>query len=171
MQIELTQGETTSVSDVDADLAAFSWSVKKGRGATRYAHRGCRRPDGKWTTERLHQVIARRMGIAGEPDHKDRNGLNNHRENLRPANDSQNQGNVGIQTNNTSGFKGVSFRRDRAKWIAYIRVDRKRIHLGYFDDPIEAALAYDVAALKHFGEFAALNFPAPVTETQMESMK
>ncbi len=61
--------------------------------------------------------------------------------------------------NNTSGYKGVSlFGRD-SKWKAQIQVDGKKRHLGYFDDKIEAAKAYDRAALELHGEFAVLNFP------------
>lgn len=107
----------------------------------------------------LHHMIVERMGIdcLDDIDHIDGNPVNNQRDNLRPASRSQNQANRGKPKNNTSGFKGVSWHRN--KWQASIRVNYKPIHLGYFDDPIEAARTYDRAALKYFGKFANLNFP------------
>jgi hypothetical protein len=91
-------------------------------------------------------------------DHKDRNGLNNRRNNLRSATPSQQTANTRLlRSNNTSGFRGVYF--FGGKWKAHIEVNGKEKHLGTFDMPIDAALAYDAAARKHFNEFAVLNFP------------
>ena len=162
MDIQLTQGNKTFVDDVDADLAASKWHTWKGKNnKTCYAKRNVRRPDGTRTNVFLHQEIARRMGIVGNPDHIDRDGLNNRRSNLRPDPNGHNQANRGRQKNNTSGYKGVSWKNGKGKWVAQIQVDGKRRHLGYFEDPIEAAKAYDRAALQHQGEFAVLNFPQP----------
>jgi len=101
----------------------------------------------------LHQHI---MGIK-RPDHIDGNSFDNRRINLRPATSSQNSQNRSKQTNNTSGYKGVM--KSGKKWMARIGVDRKYFVLGYFKNIINAAIAYDQAALKHHGEFARLNFP------------
>lgn len=159
MDIQLTQGQVAVIDDVDADLAAFKRYAHRDE-KTFYAQREIRRPGGSRKIERLHQVIARRMGIVGAPDHIDGNGLNNRRSNLRQASDSQQAAHRGLQVNNTSGYKGVSWRKDVAKWQAQIQVNGKRRHLGYFADPIEAAKAYDRAALEFQGEFAVVNFPA-----------
>ena len=94
-----------------------------------------------------------------EIDHRDLNGLNNAWINLREANSSQNNANRGKLITNTSGFKGVSWSKWANKYKAYIRINNKRKHLGYFKDLIKAAQAYDSAALQYFGEFARLNFP------------
>ncbi len=99
------------------------------------------------------------MGIVGPPDHIDGNGLNNRRSNLRPASNSQQVANQGVRSDNTSGYKGVTWREDRGKWEAKIQSGGKRRCLGLFDDKIEAAKVYDHAALEAFGEFAVLNFP------------
>jgi len=162
VEIQLTQGQVTALDDVDADQAAFRWHTWKGKNnKTFYAKRNVPKPDGRQTTLLLHQVIAERMGIEGPPDHIDFNGLNNRRSNLRQANASQQGAHRGVRTNNTSGFKGVSWNKGKNKWHAKIMVNGKNWHLGYFDNPIEAAKAYDLAALQYQGEFAVLNFPAP----------
>lgn len=90
-------------------------------------------------------------------DHKDRNGLNNSIENLREATASQNAANSIKRKNNTSGWKGVSWDKDRKKWRAIIGINGGQKHLGLFQDPKEAAKAYNQAALNHFGRFARTN--------------
>lgn len=76
----------------------------------------------------------------------------------REATTSQNNQNVGIRRHNTSGYKGVTWNKWHQKWRAQIAVDgRNQHHLGYFDDPREAALAYDAAAVELHGEFAKTN--------------
>jgi hypothetical protein len=94
-------------------------------------------------------------------DHKDRDGLNNRWANLREADRAQNQHNRGKRKDNPSGYKGVRAPK-KGKWHARITVNRKSIHLGAFLSPEEAARAYDRAALRHFGEYAGLNFPTAV---------
>jgi len=93
-------------------------------------------------------------------DHINHNGLDNRKANLRPATRAQNNYNRQRQRNKTSTeYKGISWRKDRKKWVAEIRVDYKGICLGYFDDEIGAARAYDSAARIFQGEYAELNFP------------
>ena len=92
-------------------------------------------------------------------DHINKDRLDNRLENLRLATRSQQNQNKGLQKNNTSGFKGVSWSKQTNKYRAQIMVNKQSISLGFYTDPIEAAHIRDEAALEHFGEFAVLNFP------------
>ncbi len=91
-----------------------------------------------------------------EIDHKDRNRLNDRIENLRISTHWQNTLNVGIKSNNTSGYKGVCWDKRAMKWMAKIQVHGRNIFLGYFQDPTDAHVAYAKAALEHHGEFACV---------------
>ncbi len=87
-------------------------------------------------------------------DHIDCDIRNNRIENLRAANDTQSASNTTIPSDNKSGFKGVSWKSARNKWVAQICVNRKKIHIGVFDSAEEAATAYRVYATNLHGEFA-----------------
>ena len=95
----------------------------------------------------------------GEVDHIDLNKTNDKWLNFRLITHQQNNFNKGVNINNTSGFKGVSWDKKSKKFAAYIKLDYKKMHLGYFESKIDAAQAYDRAAIKYFGAFARLNFP------------
>jgi len=90
-------------------------------------------------------------------DHINHNTLDNRKENLRIVTGSQNGMNQKLHKNNTSGYKGVHWFIYSKRWMAYIRLNSRKIHLGYFNSKIEAAYAYNYAALKYFGKFAKLN--------------
>jgi hypothetical protein len=92
-----------------------------------------------------------------EIDHRDGNRLNNYIENLRLATRNDNNRNMGIRRNNTSGYKGVYYFKRDANFQAQISVNDKKKHLGYFETAEEAALAYNKAALLYHGDFANLN--------------
>jgi hypothetical protein len=159
--VQLSDVLVTIVSDRDFESVTFAgpWRalVPPGRYTT-YAIRDIRKPDGRWTTQRLHRFL---LGVTDPKilvDHRDRDGLNNQRENLRIATNSQSNANQRKITGGSSRFRGVS-RASKRRWRAVIRVNGKNIRLGRFNDEVEAALAYDAAAREHFGEFANLNFP------------
>jgi len=90
-------------------------------------------------------------------DHKDRNTMNNHIENLRAATKSENSKNKKKRINCTSKHTGVCFNRNENKWISAIKVNFKSVFLGYFETEDEAAIVYNEMAKKHHGEFANLN--------------
>jgi len=107
----------------------------------------------KLTTQNCHRNICDGFVI----DHINHNGLDNRNANLRLATFAQNARNS-RRRRNRSGYKGVCFTKDKGKYRAVIWHDNKRIHLGYFDSSISAALEYDRAAKKYHGDFAVLNF-------------
>ena len=91
-------------------------------------------------------------------DHRDMNGLNNQRSNLRFCTLSQNAMNRRKRENTSSIYKGVYFNNQRGKkWKAQIRINGKQIHLGLFDFEVDAARAYNMKAIELFCEFANLN--------------
>lgn len=91
-------------------------------------------------------------------DHINRNVLDNRRENLRFATHTQNNANKLVgQKQKWSRFKGVSGYSDWRKWKSYINVNDRQIVLGYYDTELEAAEAYNKAAVEYFGEYAMLN--------------
>lgn len=155
----------TIVSIEDADLAELNWNVYVGTH-TIYVNRRMY-SNGKAVLIRLHRVVLeRKLGYSipdgMQVDHIDGNGLNNTRDNLRLATNAQNMWNQRKRVNNKSGYKGVQWYKSRQNWRAVIRVNGKRIHLGYFDTPEEAHQAYCDAAKELHGEFA--NFgDTPIT--------
>ena len=105
---------------------------------------------------RLHQLI---YNSEAAVDHINGDTLDNRKANLRAATRSQNQMNKRKYGNFSSNFKGVSWNKRTKKWVAYIKLNRKKTHLGYFRDEMKAAQAYDTAARELFKEYARLNFP------------
>lgn len=107
---------------------------------------------------RLHRLI---MGLPRdsylEVDHRNHDGLDNRKTNLRICSHAQNVRNRKKSCTNTSGFKGVDFKKDTGKWAARIGVNGTRKHLGSFVSILDAARAYDTAAIEKFGQFAATN--------------
>jgi hypothetical protein len=89
-----------------------------------------------------------------EVDHKSRSGADNHPDNLREANRSQNCANTRTRINSKSGVKGVCWHKSSGKWIAQINHNGRVKYLGTFIDINEAKAVYDAAALAAFGEFA-----------------
>jgi len=91
-------------------------------------------------------------------DHIDGDRINNKLDNLREASFTENAQNSKKAINNNSGFRGVSWCKERGKWSARIRTNGKYKYLGRFDCPTVAALAYDKASLKYHGDFGKRNF-------------
>lgn len=105
------------------------------------------------TSYSLHRVV---MNYDGELfiDHINGNPLDNRRANLRLVSNQQNIMNCGLSKNNSSGATGVSFRKDRNKWRAYIMLNRKQISLGMYDTFEEAYQARIDGEIAIFGEYA-----------------
>lgn len=155
--IPLTQGKFAIVDAEDYDqFSQDKWFAKRRRGWV-YAARTTSRSTPQRRTVWMHrEIINASKGMMC--DHKDHNGLNNSKSNLRLCTNSQNQQNQKPRTTGTSKYKGVNWHKNN-KWQARIGFNGRRIYLGLFDNQIDAAVAYDRKAVELFGEFACLNFP------------
>jgi hypothetical protein len=154
-QISLTRGMVALVDDEDFDfLSQFSWSAwKTPHHNTWYA---VARKEGR--NVYMHRLLLDAPpGI--EVDHRDGNGLNNQRKNLRYASRSEQMMNTQKMKGKSSKYKGVSWYKRYSKWMARVKKNGKYVFLGYFDDEEAAAQAYDVKARELFGEYARLNLP------------
>lgn len=154
-EIPLTQGKVALVDDEDYGwLNQWKWCAYKG-GNSSYAVRGIKK-NGKRTLSKMHrEILGTPKGML--TDHRNSNGLDNRRDNLRICNKFQNGMNRGKNDNNKSGYKGVCWHKASKKWRASIHINGKQIHLGLFNANKEAAIIYNEAAIKHFGEFGRLN--------------
>lgn len=148
--VPLTRGLEAVIDAADVDLVSgVNWTVS-GCWRTFYVKRG-EYIDGGLRTIYMHRVLT--GDVKGtQVDHIDCNGLNNRRNNLRLATPSENTRNIRIRRTNTSGYKGVA--RYKNKWVAYIMLNRKQKHLGYFDTAEAAHAAYVDAAHQLHGKFA-----------------
>jgi len=157
-KIRLTEGKYTIVDLQDFYLLNdYDW-VTYGKGDCIYAVRHLISADVKEQIVRMHRYIMK----APEEllvDHKNGDGLDNRRSNLRLATFSQNMQNRRKHKKTSSKFLGVCFDKRNGKWRAKIKYNGKTIHLGRFDNEEDAARAYDAAAKKYYGEFARVNFP------------
>ena len=155
--LELTQGHVALVDDEDYDrLSLHKWCIQPS-GSAIYAIRNARLPGGGRRTIRMHREVMH-PGPGEEVDHCNRNGLDNRRANLRACTRSQNQRNRVGNSNSSSRFKGVSWRKRRRAWQANIRLGQQLMYLGSFSTEEAAARAYDAAAGINFGEYAWLNY-------------
>ena len=153
--IPLTQNEFAIIDDKDYPLVSqYKWCYHKFNNKG-YAVRGELITKGKIKTIYMHRFITAAPDNM-EVDHRNGYTLDNRRQNLRLVTHGQNQYNRKKTKNNTSGYKGVY--KHGNKWVSAISVNGKRKRLGTFDDPIQAAKAYDLACQKYHGAYANTNF-------------
>lgn len=134
-------------------IKPYQWRVFKSSISHVYYAASFQIVNGKMISFFMHQII---MGVnERQIDHINMNGLNNRCENLRLATISQNKQNRGKTSNNTSGYKGVTWHANR--FAVQITANKVHYYGGRFSCPIRAAKRYNELALKYHGEFARLN--------------
>lgn len=155
-EIPLTRGKFALVDDEDYEF--ISSMGKWHTSAQGYAAINIKKACGKKTVRCMHRILMDRFNSNYESvDHVNSNKIDNRMSNLRICDKSKNMMNKGMLKNNTTGFKGVCFDKTRSKYKVEIGFDGKVKFIGRFDDIIDAAKAYNAAALKYHGEFARLN--------------
>jgi hypothetical protein len=153
--VPLPSGHEAIVDKADAELVAgFRWRVLESHTGLLYAHAW----HGSWHLYMHRLVLGAPEGMM--VDHKNGNGLDNRTANLRLTDNSGNQANAtgGLRSRSgSSQYRGVTWDRDRSKWMAAIKVRGVRRHLGRFMDEASAARAWNRAALEAWGDMARLN--------------
>lgn len=158
----LDVGDLVRVLSYDSETGIFTWLVTLSNRAKAGSRAGtvsnaCRQIQLFGVIYKEHQLAwLFHYGVwpTGIIDHANRDQMDNRIKNLRDTNQTMNNANQKRRSDNTSGFKGVSWNASKQKWHAYLTKDRKRIHLGYFESPVFAHYAYIAAANREFGEYA-----------------
>lgn len=146
--IPLTQDKFAKVDDeYYKDVIKLKWHFNNGYACHTY------KENGKTKSISMHRYIAIPPQTF-EVDHINGDKLDNRKSNLRIVTPAQNKWNTGKTKLNTSGFKGVTWNKQHGLWQVKIRHNNKRIHVGYFDDVINAGEAYTRAAKNLYGEYA-----------------
>jgi dCMP deaminase len=159
-EIPLSQDK---ISIIDYDLYtlinSYKWCAYES-GYTNYAITR-NKNNNKTKNVVMHRFILDYLGFNinnMDVDHINCNGLDNRISNLRIVSRSLNNANHSkLASHNKSGYTGVSWNKQQNKWHSIIQVNKKQIHLGFFEDKIEAALAYNEGAIKYFGKSAYIN--------------
>lgn len=154
-EIKLTQGQFAIVDDEDYELvSSIKWYAQRVKRNNTFSYYADNRT-GK-NNIRMHRII---MGVTDKNilvDHRDGNGLNNCRSNLRICTQAQNVRNMrNLKRSSTSKYKGVRWKS--GKYEASVEMYEKCYYCGRFTNEEEAALAYNKKASELFGEFANLN--------------
>ena len=143
------------VDDDDYDWAKnFKWHLKANKKSVRSSRY---LSIGKTKVVTLSREVLGVFDKNKMVDHINGDIFDNRKKNLRICTNKENSRNRKSSCLNKLGVKGV--RVKDGKFCAQIKVNAKEIHLGYFLNISEAAIAYDKAAIKYFGQFARLNFP------------
>ncbi|HCH9411448.1 homing endonuclease [Salmonella phage vaffelhjerte] len=164
--MELTQEYLKSILEYDEHTGNFRWKFRKELdNAWNARHAGCLaggksngyisiRIDGKPYYAHQLAFLYKKGYIPENIDHKDINPTNNVWDNLRESTESQNNANKSKYSNNTSGYKNVSWNKRANKWQVSITKDRKTIYGGIFSDLKEAVETANELRFEYFGEFA-----------------
>lgn len=158
-RLPLTQGKFTLLDATDFEWASqwkWRYSFSKWGGYAVREARTIKNNRNSRTSIYLHRALLN-CPLGFEVDHRNHLTLDNRRSNLRLCTSSQNKHNMQIGRANKSGYKGVSRTKQGKPWMASIRHDGKTVYLGTYEGILQAAEAYNQAAVRFFGEFAQLN--------------
>lgn len=156
-KIPLTQGKVALIDDIDYErVRQFNWYARCSQSGTWHALRNLREGSIRKTVL-MHRFILNLDGSEPLVDHRDRDGLNNQKFNLRESDKRGNASNSKVRSDSASGIKGVRWDKRVKKWAVQITVERKQKWIGYFLDLDSASSAYDKAARAFHGEFANPN--------------
>lgn len=164
-QAAITADHVRRLFDYDPETGRLTWRVRTNARAPIGKEAGCKRHDGYTvigiggTMFLAHRIIW--LHVTGEwpgddLDHIDCDPRNNRFANLRIANTSQNHCNVRVQSNNTSGYKGVIFDKRAGRWVARIKLNGRTRQLGSFDSPKAAHVAYVAGSKRLHGEYGRI---------------
>lgn len=168
----LDQNTLREILDYDPESGVFTWRNRedlgpwwndkfagKRAGCLWNGYTGIRVNGRNYRAHRLAWLHVHGIWPAGQLDHINRDKQDNRIVNLREATASQNKANTEAYLKNPSGLKGVFRLKSNGRFLAQISVNGKTQYLGRYNDPVDAALAYDMAARRLHGDFAMLNFP------------
>lgn len=156
-KIKLTKGKVALVDDEDFEyLNQWKWHIQPSIN-TEYAIRTEWVSKNKCICIRMHRDLLAIKDSRIKVDHKDGNGLNNQKVNLRECTQAQNGRNTRSRKNSSSKYLGVHFCKTRKKWVAQIQHDKKAYSAGLHLSEADAAIAYNKKAIELHGEFANLN--------------
>jgi hypothetical protein len=155
------KGIIVDYSLVDEDdyekVMKYKWCISKGYASGYVEKRRIR----------LHHFILNKPELNNIIDHKDEDKLNNKKLNIHERTFNYNSHNVSkkITEKNTSKFKGVNYRKDNKKYCAKVTINKKTLHLGYFEKEEDAAIAFDKYTFKYYGKDANNNHLITYEET------
>ena len=153
----LTQARLKELLHYDPATGVFTNTQQRGRRGALGAVTGSVNGSGyvqikltgkSYLAHRLAWLYEYGVFPVADTDHIDQDKTNNRIANLRTATRSENKQNVGLQCNNTSGYRGVTWSKQANKWRAEIKLNRKLRHLGYFTNVADAVTAYAAAVAK-----------------------
>lgn len=163
---QLTASRLRELLNYESETGQFRWKIKPNRSTVRGSIAGGRHSlgygsisidDRDYLAHRLAWLYVHGRWPKHQIDHINGDRSDNRLENLREADNSENNRNRGVQKNNKSGFKGVGFHKQTQKWRAKIKLHGKNYHLGLFDEVEDAARAYSAAAERLHGDFARIS--------------
>jgi len=161
-EIPLTQGHVATVDKEDyIELMKYSWYAF-WNGAQWYARTNIKNSEGKHRGILMHRFL-----LSAEKgdfvDHRNLDGRDNRRKNIRLCTQQQNTFNKKPRKNSSSRYKGVYWCKDKKRWKASASLSGKVYGLGSFKCEVAAARVYDRFAIEHHGDFVRLNFPQETT--------